>query len=78
MLDATCLPRGSAVTCNIMAILKRCTVQCLNPNSHFFRDSAVESALDLESKDCWFEPTVRNVRLLEYTSLQVKSHNQNE
>ena len=42
------------------------------------------SALDLESKSCWFEPTVRhyfsskNVRLLAKPSLQVKTHNQNE
>ena len=41
-------------------------------------------ALGLESKGCWFEPTVRhyfssnNVRLLAYKSLQVKTHNQNE
>ena len=59
-----------AMTCNIVAIQKRCTVQCLNPTSHIFRGSAVGSALDFESKDCWFEPTVRhyissnNVRLL--------------
>ena len=43
---------------------------CLNPTSHIFRGSAVGSALDLESKGGWFEPTVRhyfssnNVRLL--------------
>ena len=39
-----------ARTCNIVAKLKRCTLQCLNPTSHIFRGSAVESALDLESK----------------------------
>ena len=73
-----------AVMCNSVAMLKRCTVQCLNPTSHICRGSAVESALDFESKGCWFEPTERhyfssnNVRLLAYTSLQVKTHNQNE
>ena len=42
----------------------------LNPTSHIFRGSAVGSAVDFESKGCWFEPTVRhyfsfnNVRLL--------------
>ena len=42
----------------------------LNPTPHFSRGSSVVSALDLESKGCWFEPTVRhyfssnNVRLL--------------
>ena len=41
-------------------------------------------ALDLESKGCWFEPTLRhyfssnNVRLLSYTSFQVKTQHQNE
>ena len=56
----------------------------LNPTPHISRRSSVGSALDLESKGCWFEPTVRhyfssnNVRLLAYTSLQVKTHNQNE
>ena len=58
---------------NIVAILQnveRCTVQCFNPTSHIFRGSAVGSVLDLESKGCWFEPTMRhyfssnNVRLL--------------
>ena len=39
-----------AMTCNIVAILLRSTVQCLNPTSHIYRGSAVESALDLESK----------------------------
>ena len=33
---------------------------CLNPISDIFRGSAVGSALDLESKGCWFEPTVRH------------------
>ena len=48
------------------------------------RGSSVGSALDLESKGCWFEPTVRhyfssnNVRRLTKQSLQVKIHNQNE
>ena len=61
MLDATGLPRGSAVMCNIVAIQNvRCAVQCLNPNSHIFRGIAVESVLDFESKDCWFEPKVRH------------------
>ena len=60
-----------AMTCNIVAILWRCTYSnCLNPTSHIIRGSAVGSALDLESKGCWFEPTVghyfssKNVRLL--------------
>ena len=60
MLDATCLPRGSAVTCNIVVILKRCTVTVLNLTLHIFRGSAVGNVLDLESKGCWFEPTVRH------------------
>ena len=72
MLDATCLPRGSAVTCIIVASIVSLALysNCLNPNSHIFRGSAVGSALDLEFKGCWFEPTVRhyfssnNVRLL--------------
>ena len=56
----------------------------LNPTPHISRRSSVGSALGLESKGYWFEPTVRhyfssnNVRLLTYTSLQVKTHNQNE
>ena len=33
-------------------------VKCLNPTSHISRGSSVGSALDLESKGCWFEPTV--------------------
>ena len=43
---------------------------CLNPIPHISRGSSVGSALDLESKVCLFEPTVRqyfssnNVRLL--------------
>ena len=42
----------------------------LNPTPHISRRSLVGSALGLESKGCWFEPTVRhyfssnNVRLL--------------
>ena len=57
---------------------------CLNPTSHVFWGSAVGSTLDLESKGCLFEPTVRhyfssnNVRLLASPSLQVKIYNQNE
>ena len=48
------------------------------------RRNSVWSALGLESKGFWFELTVRhyfssnNVRLLAYTSLQVKTHNQNK
>ena len=49
-----------AMTCNIVAILLRCTVQCLNPTLHIYRGSAVGSALDFESKGCWFEPTMRH------------------
>ena len=58
--------------------------QSLNPTPHISRRSSVGSALGLESKVCWFEPTVRhyfssnNVRQLAYTSLHVKIHNQNE
>ena len=56
----------------------------LNTTSHISRRRLVGSALGLESKGCWFEPTVRhyfssnNVRPLAYTSLQVKIDNQNE
>ena len=56
-----------AMTCNIVAILYS---NCLNPTSHVARGNAVGSALDLDSKGCWFEPTVchyfssNNVRLL--------------
>ena len=59
--------------CNIVAILQRCTVTVLNLTSHIFRGSAVGSALDLESKICWVEPTVRhyfssnNVRIAIFT-----------
>ena len=69
------LPRGSAVRCDIVAI--NSTEQysiSLNRIPHISRRSSVGSALDLESKGCWFEPTVRhyfsskNVRLLAYTS----------
>ena len=50
-----------AMTCSIVAILQRCTYsKCLNPTSHIFRGSAVGSALDLETKGCWFEPTMRH------------------
>ena len=46
----------------------------LNPTPHISKCSSVGSALDLESKGCWFEPTVchyfssNNDRLLAYTS----------
>ena len=54
--------------CSIVAIALYSN--CLNPTSYIFRGSAVESALDFESKGCWIEPTVRhyfssnNIRLL--------------
>ena len=44
----------------------------LNPTPHISRRSSVRSALGLDSKGCWFEPTVRhhfssnNVRLFSY------------
>ena len=70
------------MTCNIVAILLYS--KTLNPTSHISRGSSVGSALDLESKGCLFNPTVRhyfssnNIRLLANPSLQVKIHNQNE
>ena len=84
MLEATVLPRGSTTRCNIVAIYIAPYSKNLNPTHYISRCSSVGSALDLESKGCWFEPTVchyfssNNVRLLAYTSLQVKTHNQNE
>ena len=56
----------------------------LNPTLHISRRSSVGSALDLESKGCWFESNVshyfssNNIRMLAYASLRVKNSNQNE
>ena len=56
----------------------------LNPTLHISRRSSVGNAFGLLSKGCWSEPIVRhyfsssNFRLLAYTSLQVKTPNQNE
>ena len=53
----------------------------LNPALHISRRSSEGKTFRLWSKGCWFEPTVHpyfsssNVRLLAYTSLQVKTHN---
>ena len=74
-----------AMTCNIVAIYTLALYsKSLNPTPHISRRSSVGSALGLESNSCLLEPTVchyfssNNVRLLAYTSLQVKTHNQNE
>ena len=48
-----------AMTCNIVAV-QSVVSNCLNPTSNIFRGSAVGSALDFESKGCWFEPAVRH------------------
>ena len=73
MLDATGLPRGSAVRCNIVAIYSNIALyskRFKNTTPNISRGSSVRGALDLESKGCWFEHTVRhyfsynNVRLL--------------
>ena len=60
-----------AMTCNIVDNYTKAPYSyCLNSTLHIFRDSAVGRALDVESKGCRFEPTVRhyyssnNVRLL--------------
>ena len=82
MLDATGLPGGSAVSCNI-ALYIALYSKSFNPTLHISRRSSVGGALGLKSKVWLFEPIVRhyftsnNVRLLAYTSLQVKTHNQN-
>ena len=71
------------MTCNIVATIAL-YIKSLNLAPHISRRSSVGSALDLKSKGCRFEPIVcryfssNNVRLLAYTSLQVKTHNQNE
>ena len=84
MLDTTAPPRGSALRCNIAAIYIALYSKSLNPTLHISRRSSVGGAIGLQSKGCWFEPTLlnylssNNVRLLVYTSLQVKTHNQNE
>ena len=68
-----------AMTCTISLYSKS-----LNHTPHISRRSSVGSTLGLEFKCCLFELTVRhyfssnNVCLLAYTSLQVKTRNQNE
>ena len=81
MLDATSLPRGYAVRCNVVAI-RYSTVQLKSHLDYLTPDvaSLVGNAFGLYSWDCWFEPTVHhdfssnNVHLLAYTSLHVQTH----
>ena len=78
MRDATSLLRGYAVRCNIVAI-QYSTVQ-QNFKSHSTYVDVAQLARSDCNPGCWFEHTVHhsfssnNVRLLEYTSLQVKTH----
>ena len=59
MLDATGLPRGSALRCNIVAKIALYS-KSLNPTPNISRRSSVGSVLGLYNKGYWFEPTVHH------------------